>query len=75
MVSESNTFFDQYAIPAPAVPSSETYGTSGSTITDAALVAVTSIVKDGVDYDTAMATYLSSCGSVLDQVLAELNAQ
>ena len=74
MVSESNTFFDQYAIAAPAVPSSETYGTSGSTITDAVLVAVTSIVKDGVDYDTAMATYLSSCGSVLDQVLAELNA-
>lgn len=74
MVSESNSFFDQYSKPAPAVPSSETYGTSGSTITDAVLVAVTSIVKDGVDYDTAMKTYLDSCGSVLDQVLAELNA-
>lgn len=74
MVAESNTFFDQNSTPAPTVPSSETYGTSGSTITDAVLVAVTSIVKDGVDYDTAMKTYLDSCGSVLDQVLAELNA-
>lgn len=74
MVAESNTFFDQNSTPAPAVPSSETYGTTGSTITDAVLVAVTAIVKDGVDYDTAMATYLDSCGSVLTQVLDELNA-
>ena len=75
MVQESNSFFNQYAIAAPGVPSCETYSSSGQTITDAVNVAVVDIVTNGVDYDTAMQTYLNSCGSVLDQVLAELNAQ
>lgn len=75
MVEESNAFFNKYAIAAPAVPSSETYSTSGQTITDAVVVAVTDIVTNGADYDTAMETYRNSCGDVLAQVLEELNAQ
>ena len=74
VVTESNTFFNQYAIGAPGVPSSETYSANGSTITDAVQVAVLSVVKDGVPYETAMKTYLDSCGKVLETVLAELNA-
>ena len=73
--AEANAFFNASAYPAPAVPSSETYASTGSTITDAVHVAVDSFVKGEVDYETAMKTYLDSCGSVLDQVLAELNAQ
>ncbi len=74
MVGEANNFFNEYAIAAPQVPSSATYGTTGSTITDAVLVAVTDYVTKGTSYDDVMKTYLDSCGSVLDTVLAELNA-
>ena len=75
MVDQANMFFNQYAMSAPNVPSSETYSTSGSTITDAVLVAVNSVVKGEATYEEAMATYKASCGTVLDQVLAELNAK
>ncbi len=75
LISESNEFFNQYAISAPNVPSSETYSTSGSTITDAVLVAVNAVVKGEKTYEQAMADYKASCGTVLDQVLAELNAK
>ena len=74
MVGEANTFFNQYAIAAPQVPSSVTYGTTGSTITDAVLVAVTDYVTKGVSYEEVMATYKASCGTVLDKVLEELNS-
>ncbi len=74
MVNEANDFFNQYAIAAPQVPSSATYGTTGSVITDAVLVAVTDYVTKGTSYEDVMATYKASCGSVLDTVLAELNA-
>ena len=74
MVGEANDFFNQYAKAAPQVPSSATYGTTGSVITDAVLVAVTDYVTKGTSYDDVMATYKASCGSVLDTVLAELNA-
>lgn len=74
MVDASNAHFVANAIPAPNTPSSETYSTQGSIVKDAVLVAVTSIVKDGVSYDEAMATYKDSCGSVVDTILAELNA-
>ena len=74
MVGEANDFFNQYAKAAPQVPSSATYGTTGSTITDAVLVAVTDFVTKGTSYEDVMATYKASCGSVLDTVLAELNA-
>ena len=75
LVSDSNEFFNQYAMSAPNVPSSETYSTSGSTITDAVLVAVNAVVKGEKTYEQAMADYKASCGTVLDQVLAELNAK
>lgn len=75
IVDEANMFFNQYAMSAPNVPSSETYSTSGSTITDAVAVAVDAIVKGTATYEEAMATYKASCGTVLEQVLAELNAQ
>ncbi len=75
MIDEANQHFNAAAISAPAVPSSETYSTSGSTITDAVAVAVDAIVKGTATYEEAMATYKASCGTVLDQVLAELNAK
>ncbi len=74
MVGEANNFFNEYAIAAPAVPSSTTYGATGSTITDAVLVAVTDYVTKGTSYEEVMETYKKSCGAVLETVLAELNA-
>ncbi len=74
MVGEANTFFNQYAIAAPQVPSSTTYGATGSTITDAVQVAVLGYVTEGKSYDDVMKTYKDSCGTVLEAVLAELNA-
>ena len=74
IVEESNSFFNQYAIPAPAVPSGEVYSSNGATITDAVNVAVVDFVTNGKDYDTVMETYHKSADSTLEAVLAELNA-
>lgn len=71
---ESSAAFYAHAISAPALPSSTTYAVQSAVITDAVNVAVNAIVKDGVSYDDAMATYKANAGSVVDTVLAELNA-
>jgi multiple sugar transport system substrate-binding protein/putative aldouronate transport system substrate-binding protein len=74
LAAESSAAFYANAISAPALPTSTTYAVQSQVITDAVQVAIVSIVKDGVDYDTAMATYVSTAGSTVDTVLAELNA-
>lgn len=74
LASESSAAFYDVAISAPALPTSNTYAVQSQVINDAVHVAVDSIVKDGVDYETAMATYRSTAGPVIETVLAELNA-
>ncbi len=75
MVGDANTFFNQYAIAAPQVPSSPTYGTTGNIITDAVQVAVVDYVTNGKSYDEVMKKYHEQADSTLEAVLAELNAQ
>ncbi len=75
MVAEANDAFNANAIAAPQVPSSATYGTSGSIITDAVQVAVVDFVTNGKSYDEVMKKYHEQADSTLEQVLAELNAK
>ena len=74
LATESSAAFYASAISAPALPTSTTYAVQSMVITDAVNVAVNAIVKDGVSYDDAMATYKANAGAVVDTVLAELNA-
>lgn len=69
-----NKFFTENCVDAPASPTSETYTNETGNIYDAQLAVVTEVVVNGGDVDAAMATYVSTVGSVVDQILAELNA-
>jgi multiple sugar transport system substrate-binding protein/putative aldouronate transport system substrate-binding protein len=68
-----NEFFTANCVDAPVSPSSETWTNESGTIYDAKLAAVTEVVMNGGDVDAAMDTYVSTVGSIIDQILSELN--
>lgn len=70
-----NVFFSEYAIPSPLSPSSEAYTNETGTIYDAKLAVITEVVVNGGDVETAMQGYVDAVGSIIDQVLTELNAE
>ncbi|MCM1027342.1 MAG: ABC transporter substrate-binding protein [Roseburia sp.] len=70
----SNKFFTDNCVDAPVSPSSDTYSERSADIVDARAVAISSVVVSGGDVDAAMETYKASVGSLIDQILAELNA-
>ena len=69
-----NKFFTENCVDAPSSPTSETYTNETGNIYDAQLAVVTEVVVNGGDVDAAMATYVSTVGGTVDQILAELNA-
>ena len=69
-----NKFFTENCVDAPSSPTSETYTNETGNIYDAQLAVVTEVVVNGGDVDAAMATYVSTVGSTVEQILAELNA-
>lgn len=69
----SNKFFTDNCVDAPISPSSETYSERSADIVDARNVAISSVVVNGGNVDDAMAAYKASVGSLIDQILAELN--
>ncbi len=71
---KGNKFFTENCVDAPASPSSETYTNETGNIYDAQLAVVTEVVVNGGDVDAAMATYVSTVGGTVEQILAELNA-
>ena len=75
LAAEGNKFFTSNCVDAPASPSSETYTEYSGDIYTAQLECITAVVNDGVSVDDAMATYVSTVGEIVDQILAELNAQ
>ena len=75
LAAAGNKFFTENCVDAPGSPVSETYTNESGTIYDAKLAAVTAVVVDGGDADAAIQTYIDTVGSIIDQCLAELNAQ
>lgn len=73
LASQGNAFFVVNCKDAPISPASETYTNESGTIYDAKLACITAVVVEGVDVETAMQTYISNVGSIIDQCLAELN--
>jgi len=75
LAAEGNKFFTEHMKDAPASPSSETLTEYAGTINDAKNIVISSVIVDGADVDAAMQTYVDTVGSVVDQILSELNGQ
>lgn len=75
LASQGNAFFLQNCKDAPIAPSSDLLSESNGDIQDAKSVCIAAVVQEGVDVDTAMQTYVDTVGSIIDAVLAELNAK
>lgn len=74
LAAAGNKFFTENCVDAPISPASETYTNETGTIYDAKLAVITEVVVNGGDVDSAMDTYVSTVGSIIDQCLSELNA-
>ncbi len=72
--SVSNKFFTDNCVDAPASPSSDTYSERSADIVDARNIAISEVVVSGGDVDAAMEKYVNTVGSLIDQILEELNA-
>lgn len=70
----SNKFFTDHCVDAPSSPASPTYSERSSEITDARDVAISTVVVNGGDVDAAMEAYVNTVGSLVDQILEELNS-
>lgn len=70
----SNKFFTDNCVDAPVSPSSDTYSERSADIVDARNVAIAEVVVSGGDVDAAMEKYVNTVGSLVDQILAELNS-
>ena len=70
----SNKFFTDNCVDAPASPTSPTYSERSAEIMDARDVAISSVVVQGGDVDAAMDTYKATVGTLVDQILEELNS-
>ena len=73
LASEGNKFFTENCKDAPASPTSETYTNETGTIYDAKDTVISDVVLKGGDVDEAMQKYVDTVGSIIDQVLTELN--
>lgn len=70
----SNKFFTDNCVDAPASPASDTYSERSAEVIDARDVVIAEVVVNGGDVDAAMQKYVSSVGSLVDQILEELNS-
>ena len=75
LAAEGNKFFTSHMKDAYSSPASDTYTDNSGTIIDAKNVAIAAIVEEGADVDAAIQTYIDTVGGIVDQILAELNAQ
>lgn len=74
LVNACNVFFIENCKAAPKSPSSTLYSETAGDITDAKTKAISDIVLNGVTVDDAMAQYIATVGSTVEEVLAELNS-
>ncbi|MBQ7920738.1 MAG: ABC transporter substrate-binding protein [Lachnospiraceae bacterium] len=73
LAAEGNLFFTENCVDAPISPVSETYTNESGTIYDAKMAVVTEVVTKNGDVEAAMANYVATVGSIIEQCLAELN--
>lgn len=73
LAAEGNKLFTENCVDAPLSPASETLTNESGTIYDAKLACITEVVTKGGDVDAAMETYVATVGSLVDQILSELN--
>ncbi|MDE6219460.1 MAG: ABC transporter substrate-binding protein, partial [Lachnospiraceae bacterium] len=71
----SNKFFTDNCVDAPSAPASDTYSERSAEIIDARDVVIAEVVVNGGDVDAAMQKYVSDVGSLVDQILEELNSE
>lgn len=71
---KGNEFFTANCVDAPVSPSGEAWTNYAGEIHTARKEAIASVVNDGVSADDAMAAYESKTASMVEEVLAELNA-
>lgn len=74
LAMEGNKFFTANCKNAYSSPSSETFTNESGTIVDAQKICIADVVVEGGDVDAAIQTYVDSVGSIVEQILAELNA-
>lgn len=69
-----NKFFTDNCVDAPSSPASDTYSERSAEIIDARNVAISEVVVNGGDVDAAMEKYVKTVGSLVEQILNELNS-
>jgi multiple sugar transport system substrate-binding protein/putative aldouronate transport system substrate-binding protein len=75
LAAEGNAFFTSHMKDAPTSPSSEVYTNYAGDIQTARKECIAAVVNDGVSVDDAMQTYIDTVGYMVDESLADLNAQ
>ncbi|MDE7029703.1 MAG: ABC transporter substrate-binding protein, partial [Lachnospiraceae bacterium] len=70
----SNKFFTDNCVDAPSAPASDTYSERSAEIIDARDVVIAEVVVNNGDVEAAMQKYTSTVGSLVDQILEELNS-
>lgn len=75
LADEGNKLFTENCKDAPTTPSSETYTNEAGTINDAKAKVIAKVIVEGGDVDEAMAEYTATVGSIIEQILTELNAE
>ncbi len=71
----SNQFFTSHCVDAPSAPTSDTYSQSSGDLLSAVQECVAAVVVRGEDVDASMETYVNTVGSLVEEILAELNAE
>ena len=75
LATQGNKFFTANCVDAPAGASCQTLTDYAADIADAKNTVIASVVTQNGDVDAAMEGYKAAVGAIIDQALAELNAQ
>ena len=75
LATQGNKFFTANCVDAPTGASCTTLTDYAADIADAKNAVIASVVTPNGDVDAAMAGYVNTVGAIIDQALAELNAQ
>lgn len=75
LAAEGNAFFTSHMKDAPVSPASEVYTNYAGDIQTAKEVCIASVVNEGVSVDDAMAKYVATVGSMVQESLDDLNSQ
>ena len=75
LATQGNKFFTANCVDAPTGASCATLTDYAADIADAKNAVIAAVVTQNGDVDAAMAGYVNTVGTIIDQALSELNAQ